>query len=845
MVLSADKFTRQAQEALQRSQELVRNYRHSQWDVEHALLALVAMDDGLPGRILQELGVDPETVKARLHQSLEAAPKPVAGAQQIFITPRLQRMLQVSDEEAQRLKDQFISVEHLLVAAAREDSGDSARIFRDLGINQELLYQAMQKLRGAHRVDDPNAEQRYRSLEKYSVDLTELARVGKLDPVVGREQEIRQVMQTLTRRTKNNPVLIGEAGVGKTAIAEGLASKIVCDDVPDSLRDKRVMALDMGRLVAGAKFRGEFEERLKSVIDEVTSSDGEVIVFLDEMHTLVGAGAGEGGLDASNMLKPALARGELQAVGSTTLDEYRKHIEKDPALARRFQPVYVEEPTPEQALDILRALQPRYEAHHKVAFDDAAIDAAVRLSNRYVTDRRLPDKAIDFIDEAASKVRIDAGILPPRVQEMENRRRELTDLEERAHQMSDYEQAARHRTERLRIEEELDAERAAVEPAGGAGLTVHEKDIAELVANWTGIPVGQLMEGEAERLLRMEEHLHQRVVGQDEAINAVSDTIRRARSGLNDPKRPYGSFIFLGPTGVGKTELSRALAEFLFNDEDSMVRLDMSEYGERHTVSRLIGAPPGYVGYDDAGQLTEAVRRRPHRVILFDEIEKAHPDVFNLLLQILEDGRLTDGQGRTVDFRNTVVIMTSNLGTGDLSQRPFGLSPSAGREQDAGAVTPELRRSVQEALRKAFRPELLNRIDETIVFHPLSRAQIGEIVGLLVGQVQERLAERGITCELTPAGCDWLVKEGFDVSYGARPLRRAIQRHLENQLSRGVLAGEFGEGDHVVADVNSEGDGLALSVEVSRRYGTRRRGLMGDTVGANGYSPLRYGSVPI
>ena len=734
MVLSADKFTRQAQEALQRSQELVRNYRHSQWDVEHALLALVAMDDGLPGRILQELGVDPETVKARLHQSLEAAPKLVSDSQQIFITPRLQRMLQVSDEEAQRLKDQFISVEHLLVAAAREDSGDSARIFRDLGINQELLYQAMQKLRGAHRVDDPNAEQRYRSLEKYSVDLTELARVGKLDPVVGREQEIRQVMQTLTRRTKNNPVLIGEAGVGKTAIAEGLASKIICDDVPDSLRDKRVMALDMGRLVAGAKFRGEFEERLKSVIDEVTSSDGEVIVFLDEMHTLVGAGAGEGGLDASNMLKPALARGELQAVGSTTLDEYRKHIEKDPALARRFQPVYVEEPTPEQALEILRALQPRYEAHHKVAFNDGAIDAAVRLSNRYVTDRRLPDKAIDFIDEAASKVRIDAGILSPRVQEMENRRRELTDLEERAHQLSDYEQAARHRTERLRIEEELDAERAAVEPAGGPDLTVHEKDIAELVANWTGIPVGQLLEGEAERLLRMEEHLHERVVGQDEAINAVADTIRRARSGLNDPKRPYGSFIFLGPTGVGKTELSRALAEFLFNDEDSMVRLDMSEYGERHTVSRLIGAPPGYVGYDDAGQLTEAVRRRPHRVILFDEIEKAHPDVFNLLLQILEDGRLTDGQGRTVDFRNTVVIMTSNLGTGDLSQRPFGLSPSAGREQDAGAVTPELRRSVQEALRKAFRPELLNRIDETIVFHPLSRAQIGEIVGLLVGR---------------------------------------------------------------------------------------------------------------
>ncbi len=813
MVMTADKFTRQAQEALQRSQELVRHYRHSQWDVEHVLLALVALEDGLPERILRELGVDPETVKSRLHQTLEAAPKVVSGSAQIFITPRLQRMLQVADEEAQRLRDQFISVEHLLVAAAREDSGDSARLFRELGINQEMVYQAMQKLRGSHRVDDQNAEQRYRSLEKYSVDLTELARAGKLDPVVSREQEIRQVMQTLTRRAKNNPVLIGEAGVGKTAIAEGLASKIVADDVPDSLRDKRVMALDMGRLVAGAKFRGEFEERLKSVIDEVTSSNGEVIVFLDEMHTLVGAGAGEGGLDASNMLKPALARGELQAIGSTTLDEYRKHIEKDPALARRFQPVYVEEPTPEESVSILQALQPRYEAHHKVTITDGAIDAAVRLSDRYITDRKLPDKAIDFMDEAASKVRIDAGILPPKLQDLENRRRELLDLEERANQLSDYERSAQRRTERLRLEAELNAEREDIERAACPDLVVNEKDIAELVSNWTGIPVGQLMEGEAERLLRMEEHLHQRVIGQDEAVNAVADTIRRARAGLNDPKRPFGSFIFLGPTGVGKTELSRALAEFLFNDEDSMVRLDMSEYGERHTVSRLIGAPPGYVGYDDAGQLTEAVRRRPHRVILFDEIEKAHPDVFNLLLQILEDGRLTDGPGRTVDFRNTVIIMTSNLGTGDLSQRPFGLGASSGRDREAGKVTPEQSRAVHEALRRAFRPELLNRIDETIVFHPLSRAQIGEIVGLLVAQVQERLAERDITCELTEAACEWLVNEGFDVTYGARPLRRAIQRHLENQLSRGVLSGEFKEGDHVVADVNEAGDGLALEAQ--------------------------------
>ncbi len=828
MVLSAEKFTRQAQESLQSSQELVRNYRHSQWDVEHVLLALVALEDGLPARILRELGVDPETVKSRLHQSLEAAPKVVADTQQIFITPRLQRMLQVSDEEANRLKDQFISVEHMLLAAARENSGDSARLFRDLGINQEMVYQAMQKLRGSHRVDDPNAEQRYRSLEKYSVDLTELARIGKLDPVVGREQEIRQVMQTLTRRTKNNPVLIGEAGVGKTAIAEGLASKIICDDVPDSLHNKRVMALDMGRLVAGAKFRGEFEERLKSVIDEVTSSEGEVIVFLDELHTLVGAGAGEGGLDASNMLKPALARGELQAIGSTTLDEYRKHIERDPALARRFHPVYVEEPTAEQTLSILQALKPRYEAHHKVSITNEALEAAVRLSDRYITDRKLPDKAIDFIDEAASKVRIDAGSLPANVQEMENRRRELIDLEERANQMSDYERAAQHRTERMRLQDELNTEHERMEKATGPDLVVNEKDVAELVSNWTGIPVGQLMEGEAERLLHMEEHLHKRVIGQSEAIRAVSETIRRARAGLNDPKRPFGSFIFLGPTGVGKTELTRALAEFLFDDEDSMVQLDMSEYGERHTVSRLIGAPPGYVGYDDAGQLTEAVRRRPHRVILLDEIEKAHPDVFNLLLQVLEDGRLTDGQGRTVDFRNTVVIMTSNLGTGDLSQRPFGLGPNSNPEVDAGTVAPELRRSVEEALRRTFRPELLNRIDETIVFHPLNRAQIGEIVGLLVAQVQDRLSERGITCELTEAGCDWLVKEGFNVSYGARPLRRAIQRHLENRLAQGVLSGEFREGDHVVADANEAGDGLLLTeAEGARPEPDRELAVMG------------------
>ena len=813
MVMSAEQFTRQAQEAIQSSQELVRRYQHSQWDVEHVLLALVALEDGLPSRILHELGVNAETVKSRLHQALEAAPKLVSGPQQIFITPRLQRMLQTAQEESARLKDQFISVEHLLLAAAQESAGDSARLFQELGLNQEMVYQAMQKLRGAHRVDDQNAEQRYRSLEKYSVDLTELARSGKLDPVVGRDAEIRQTMQTLTRRTKNNPVLIGDAGVGKTAIAEGLAIKIVDDDVPDSLRNRRVMALDMGRLVAGARFRGEFEERLKSVIDEVTSAQGEVIMFLDEMHTLVGAGAGEGGLDASNMLKPALARGELQAIGATTLDEFRKHIERDPALARRFHPVYVDEPGADDALAILHALKPRYEAHHKVSITDDAIAAAVRLSSRYVTDRFLPDKAIDFMDEAASKVRIDAGTLPPPVQKMEKRRRELADLEERANQLDDYPRAAAHRTERLRIEENLNAERAALPPAAGPNLTVNEADIAQLVANWTGIPVGQLLAGEAERLLEMEEHLHRRVIGQNEAVQAVADTIRRARSGLSDPRRPFGSFIFLGPTGVGKTELAKALAEFLFNDADSMVRLDMSEYGERHTTSRLIGAPPGYVGYDDAGQLTEIVRRRPHQVILLDEIEKAHPDVFNLLLQILEDGRLTDGQGRTVDFRNCIIIMTSNLGTGDLSQRPFGFNPAAGDDRNSGIVTPELSRSVHDALKRAFRPELLNRIDETIVFHPLSRDQIGCIVGLMVSEVQNRLAERNITCALTAAAADWLVKEGFDITYGARPLRRAIQRYVETPLSRRILAGEFTEGDHIVIDAGGAGTELELRVD--------------------------------
>ena len=805
MVFSPDQFTEQAQSVIHTSHELVRNYQHTQWDVEHILLALVGVENGIPARILEELGVSVEAVKTRLHQVLEAGPKAVQGPTQIFTTPRVQRLLENAHQESQRLNDQFISVDHLLLAAATEPQGDAAKILTEFGVNKDLVYQALLKVRGNHRVDDPRAESKYRALEKYSIDLTKLAMEGKLDPVIGREEEIRQVMQTLTRRKKNNPVIIGEAGVGKTAIAEGLAARIASGDVPASLKGRRVLALDMGALVAGSKFRGEFEERLKSVMDEVKQAQREIILFLDEIHTMVGAGAAEGGIDASNMLKPALARGELQAIGATTLDEYRKYIEKDTALERRFQPVYLEEPSLDDTVEILRALRPRYEAHHGVTISDSALLAAARLSDRYISDRQLPDKAIDFMDEAASKLRIDAETQPSSLHEMEDRISRLTDLEWAASQKGEYEAAAQYKTERVRLETEYREEQRKASEGSTPDMVVDEEDIAELVSRWTGIPAGRLLEQEAARLMHMEEALHQRIIGQEEAVDAVSEAIRRSRSGLSDPRRPIGSFIFLGPTGVGKTELSKALAEFLFDDEANMVRIDMSEYMEKHSVSRLIGAPPGYIGYDEGGQLTEAVRRRPYRVVLFDEIEKAHPDVFNALLQILDDGRLTDGHGRTVDFRNTVVIMTSNLGTGDFARQPYGFRTDGG---DQKSESKRLRNSVEEALKKTFRPEFLNRIDETIVFQPLTQQEIVQVVKLMVKDVQERLVERGITFELTPAASDWVAREGFDPVYGARPLRRALQRFLENPLSKGILSGEFQSGDHVMVDAG-EGE-LAL-----------------------------------
>jgi len=800
-----ERFTELAQEALTSSQELVRQYQHSQWDVEHVLLALLQQERGLIGDMLNEMNADAAEVKQSVEAALGKVPKVAYGSGQIYATPRIAQLLKLADEEANRLKDEFISTEHLLIAIIAE-GGEAASILKRFGVDQEKVYSVLQKLRGGHRVTDTRAESRYRSLQKYGRDLTEFARQGKLDPVIGREAEIKRVMQILSRRTKNNPVIVGEAGVGKTAIAEGLAQKIAADDVPDSLKGRRVVALDMGALVAGSKFRGEFEERLKAVMDEVRQARGEVVLFIDEIHTVVGAGAAEGAIDASNMLKPALAHGELQCVGATTLDEYRKFIEKDKALERRLQPVFLSEPTVEATIEILKGLRPRYEAHHKIKISDAALEAAARLSQRYISDRHLPDKAIDLIDEAASKIRIDTESATPEIRSLEQQLNRLTNEEEAASQRQDYQQAAQLRTERLKLEENYRKAKDEWLKQEKISETVNEEHIAQLISSWTGIPVSQMLEGEAEKLLHMEERIHERLINQEEAVTAVSEAIRRSRAGLKDPRRPIGSFVFLGPTGVGKTELARTLAWFLFDDENAMVRLDMSEYQERHTVSRLIGAPPGYVGYEEGGQLTEAVRRRPYRVILLDEIEKAHPEVFNSLLQLLDDGRLTDGHGRTVDFKNCVIIMTSNAGVEYIKRESsLGFAPSKDETKTGQQRYEAMKEKVMAEVKKTFRPEFLNRLDEIIVFHELTEAQLRSIVDLMVKDLQKRLAERKLGIELTDKAKSWLAKEGYDPVFGARPLRRVIERHVENPLSTRVLRGEFKEGDTVKVDLGDGG----------------------------------------
>ena len=848
-----DRFTLKAQEAVQAAQDLAAGKSQQEVTPEHLLDALLDQHEGIVIPILQRLGADMSLIRQRTEEAIDKVPSVTGAAGQTYASPPFQSVLGAAWNEAQQLKDEYVSTEHLLVALADEKDTPSGAVLREAGASRENIFKVLVDIRGSQRVTDQNPEEKYQALARYSKDLTDLARAGKLDPVIGRDEEIRRVVQVLSRRTKNNPVLIGEPGVGKTAIVEGLAQRIVAGDVPEGLRNKRVNALDMGALVAGAKYRGEFEDRLKAVLKEIEEAAGEVVLFIDEMHTIVGAGAAEGSVDAANMLKPALARGELHAIGATTLDEYRKHVEKDAALERRFQPIYVGEPSTDDTVAILRGLKERYEVHHGVRIQDAALVAAATLSHRYITDRFLPDKAVDLIDEAASHLRMEIDSMPQELDQIERRivqleieqqalrkekdaasrerleklEQELADLKEGSSEMkvqwenekeaivaiqttkaaieetkAEYERAERqgdlNRAAELRYGRQAELEKQLTE--GNARLAelqgehamlkeeVGEDDVAAVVSMWTGIPVARMLEGEREKLLKMEDRLHDRVVGQDEAISVVADSVRRARAGLQDPCRPIGSFIFMGPTGVGKTELGRALAEFLFDDEDAMVRVDMSEFMEKHSVARLIGAPPGYVGYEEGGYLTEAVRRRPYSVVLLDEIEKAHPEVFNVLLQILDDGRLTDGKGRTVNFSNTIIIMTSNVGSEWVGE--------PGSENDD-----EMRRRVTDALRTQFRPEFLNRIDETVIFKSLTLEQIKEIIDIQLRRLRDLLKERKMDVELTDAAREMIAREGFDPVYGARPLKRALQREVQNPLAVRILEGDFKEGDTIVVDV--------------------------------------------
>ncbi|MDY3562218.1 ATP-dependent chaperone ClpB [Gemmata sp. JC673] len=863
--MDLNQFTEKAQQALAGAQKLAARLNHQQIDTEHALLSLLDQEKGLAPAILAKADVSVDAVTVKLQRELDRLPKVIGTNAEPRLTQRLVKLIDAAEAEAKKLKDEYVSVEHLLLAAT-DDTGTAGKTLREFGLTRDRLLSALKEVRGSQRVTSQNPEETYQSLEKYGRDLTQYARNGKLDPVIGRDEEIRRVMQVLSRRTKNNPVLIGEPGVGKTAVVEGLAQRIVRGDVPEGLKDKLIVALDMGALIAGAKYRGEFEERLKAVLKEVTSSDGRIILFIDEMHTIVGAGKAEGAMDAGNLLKPLLARGELHCIGATTLDEYRQHVEKDAALERRFQPVQVGEPSVEDTISILRGLKERYEVHHGVRIKDGALVSAAVLSSRYIADRFLPDKAIDLVDEAAAKLRTEIDSMPTeldeisrRVMQLEIEREALKKESDRAskdrlekleHELGNLKadadalkarwqaekqavqqvQTVREQIEQVKADIEkaeraydlnkaaelkygklpaLEKQLAAAETASARDRDnklikeeVGEEEIAAVVSRWTGVPVSKLLEGEKEKLLHLEAELHKRVIGQDEAVTAVGEAVVRARSGLKDPNRPIGSFIFLGPTGVGKTELARALAEFLFDDEKAMIRIDMSEYQEKHTVSRLVGAPPGYVGYDEGGQLTEAVRRRPYSVVLFDEIEKAHPDVFNTLLQVLDDGRLTDGQGRTVDFKNTIVIMTSNVGSQRILQY---------KGTHIGEVYDRMRAAVMEELRKGFRPEFLNRIDEIIVFHALTEADLTKIIEVQLGNLRKRLAERKIGLALTEGAKAHMVRVGYDPAYGARPLKRTIQKEVETPLARLLLKGEVTDGGSVSVDYDAAHDALSFT----------------------------------